>query len=118
MELTHAQLWGEMLRKHQGMEPEVLFGDNLQVEFKFQSNKDYVRRVLDKQRDLRLADHAWAHEDQLPKDWPSYRYRQIVNADGVPSEEIVDAQQSDTGRPGDELLARARKMAVDLRKAS
>src|SRR5918912_3818414 len=54
MELTHLQLWGDMLRKYEGVEPEVLFGDQLTVEFKFTENKQYVRQVLDQQRDLRL----------------------------------------------------------------
>ncbi len=31
-----------------------------------------------------------APKDELPADWPSNRYKEIVNADGIPSEEIVD----------------------------
>jgi hypothetical protein len=105
VELTHLQLWGEMLRKYQGVDPEALFGSSLQVDFKFQENKEYVRRVLDQQRQARLLDHGWARKQDLPSDWPSYQYQQIVNADGVPSEEIVDIQLD---RPGDNLLERAR----------
>ena len=29
---------------------------------------------------------------QTAADWPSHRYKEIVNADGIPSEEIVDLQ--------------------------
>jgi hypothetical protein len=115
IELTHLQLWGEMLRKYQGVEPEALFGSSLQVDFKFQENKEYVRHVLDQQRQVRLLDHGWAMKQDLPSDWLSHHYKQIINADGVPSEEIVDFQV-DRGRPGDELLQRARQLALQFRK--
>lgn len=96
-----------------------LFGEDLHVAFWFQSNREYVRRVLEKQRDLRLADHAWKRKGDLPGSWPSYQYQHIANADGVPSEEIVDLQQgSDAKVTGEEVLARARQLAVELRKAS
>jgi hypothetical protein len=119
MELAHLQMWGEMLKKYQGVEPEILFGRNIQVDFKFQENKEYVRRVLDRQRQVRLQDHGWAVKGELPADWPSYRYQQMVNADGVPSEEIVDFKKEaagSDGRPGDDLLSRARELALQFRQ--
>jgi hypothetical protein len=60
-------------------------------------------------------------KDQLPKDWPSYAYQAAVNADGVPSEEIVDRQRREaqrTERPGNDLLERARELAVQFRGAT
>ena len=119
MELTHLQMWGELLKKYQGVEPEVLFGRNIQVDFKFQENKEYVRRVLDRQRQVRLQDHGWAMKRELPPDWPSFQYQQMVNADGVPSEEIVDFKSEvggSNGRPGDDLLERARQLARQFRQ--
>jgi rubrerythrin len=115
MELTHLQVWGEMLRKYQGSEPEALFGSQLQVDFRFQENKEYVRRVLEQQRQVRLLDHGWALKPELPADWASYRYQELVNADGVPSEELVDLQR-ERGRPGDDLLQRARQLALQFRE--
>jgi hypothetical protein len=118
MELEHLHVWGDMLRKYEGVDPEALFGSTMAVEFRFQENKEYVRQVLEQQRDARLLDHGWAMKDDLPRDWPSHRYHEIVNADGVPSEEIVDRQRQHRGasdRPGDELLERARELAVQLR---
>jgi Mn-containing catalase len=116
MELTHLQLWGEMLEKYQGVEPEVLFGKQLTVEFKFQENKEYVRGVLAQQRDLREIGERWVMKDDLPRDWPSFAYQKIVNKDGVPSNEIVQQQAGQhNGRaehPGDELLERARDLAL------
>jgi len=111
MELTHLQLWGEMLRKCEGQDPEVLFGEELKVEFKFTENKEYVRRVIDQQRDLRLvAPDGWMMKDQLPADWPSREFMAVVNADGIPSEQIVERQQQ--RRAGDDLLQRARQVKI------
>ena len=115
MEVTHVQLWGEMLNKYEGIEPEVLFGTELSVEFKFQENKEYVRGVLEQQRDLREIGERWVMKDDLPKNWPSFAYQKIVNAEGNPSEEIIQEQASrhngTAQHPGDELLARARELA-------
>ena len=116
MELTHLQLWGEMLRKYEGLEPEVVFGKELSVEFKFQENKQYVRDVIARQRDLRLVTYGWTTLDQLPE--TSRQYQAIVHADGIPSEEVVNGQlqqNKPVERPGEELLERARQVAVDLR---
>ena len=73
MELEHLQLWGAMLRRYEGRDPEELFGSKLAVDFKFQENKEYIRRVLDQQRDLRLVELGWVMQDALPADWPSAR---------------------------------------------
>jgi hypothetical protein len=54
-------------------------------------------------------------KDDLPKSWPSFAYQQVVNGDGVPSEEIVREQagrhNGHSQHPGDELLKRARDLA-------
>jgi hypothetical protein len=117
MELTHLQLWGEQLKTHQGVDPQVLFGGPLTVEFTFTENKAYVRHVLERQRDLRLIAFGWAKKEDLPEDWPSAAYQRVVNAHGVPSEEILRLQLQErrpVERPGDELLARARRVATQV----
>jgi hypothetical protein len=122
MELSQLQTWGDMLRRYEGVEPEVLFGKQLTVEFRFQENKDYVRGVLERQRDLREIGERWVMKDDLPKDWPSFGYQKIVNREGVPSEEIVQEQSrlhsGQPQHPGDELLARARDLAEQFARAA
>jgi len=127
MELTHLQLWAEMMRKYEGRDPAELFGDTLTVDFQFTENKEYIRRTLERQRDVRElplpldGGPNWALKDQLPSDWQSYAYQAAVNADGVPSEEIVDRQRREaqrTERPGNDLLERARELAVQFRGAT
>jgi hypothetical protein len=112
MELTHAQLWGDILRHCEGVEPEVLFGEELPVDFKFTENKEYVRRVIDQQRDLRLvAPDGWLPFDQLPADWPSNRYKEIVDLQ-------ASSHNGHAQHAGDELLARARTVAIDFRETA
>jgi rubrerythrin len=115
MELNNLQLWAAMMRKYEGRDPEVLFGEQLVVDFKFQENKDYVRGVLERQVNLRQDGNRFVLRDQLPVDWPSARYQAIVNADGVPSNEIVEVQQAQASREGVapvETLAEARDVAI------
>lgn len=117
MELGQMHAWGDMLRKYEGIEPQALFGESLTVEFKFQENKEYIRTVLEKQKDLRMLDEGFAHKDELPAGWPSFAYQELMNGDGVPSEEVVTTggMSKQTERPGDELLARARDAAMSER---
>ena len=126
MELTHLQLWAEMMEKYEGRDPAELFGSTLTVDFQFTENKEYIRRTLERQRDVRElplppdGGPNWMMKNQLPRDWPSYAYQEVVNADGSPSEEIVDRQRREaqrTERPGNDLLERARELAVQARGA-
>jgi hypothetical protein len=122
MELSQLQAWGDLLRRNEGIAPEILFGKELKVEFKFQENKEYVRGVLEQQRDLREIGERWVMKDELPKSWPSFAYQKIVNADGVPSEEIVREQSGrhngQLQHPGDKLLKRARDLAEQFSRAA
>ncbi|MCA1645119.1 MAG: hypothetical protein LC797_06500, partial [Chloroflexi bacterium] len=122
MELGQLQAWGQIFRRYEGIEPEIVFGQQMTVEFKFQENKEYVRGVLEQQRDVREIGDRWVQKDDLPKDWPSFRYRNIVNADGNPSEDIVreqaDRHDGQVEHPGDELLSRARDLAEQFARTA
>jgi hypothetical protein len=119
MELGQLQEWGRMLYKYEGIEPNVLFGDEMTVDFRFQENKEYIANVLARQKNLRTSDGLWVPMEQVPA--TSAAYQQLVNADGVPSEMISDEgdrQEKPIERPGDELLVRARGAAMSDRSAS
>jgi hypothetical protein len=69
----------------------------MEVYFRFEENKSYIREVLGQQMDLRQWGGQWLPKSELPADWPSHRYKEIVNADGISSEEIVDLQAGAAG---------------------
>lgn len=114
MEITHLQLWGGMLRKYEGRDPVALFGEELRIDFAFTENKEYLRKLTEQQHKLRLHNGQFVWIDDLPRDWPSYAYQQVAGTEGIPSEEIVEARRDD-GHAGNDLLLRARELAVSRR---
>jgi rubrerythrin len=97
-ELEHLRIAGDMLRKLQGKEPQEVTGRELPTPATFETNREYVTRVIQEQSDLRLvAGGKWARLAELPSDWPSYAYQRIVHADGAASESVVRARMDAAG---------------------
>ena len=63
----------------------------------FEPNKDYVREILATQIDLRADGLDYVPDADLPADHRSRRYRDIVNAGGVPSEMVIDENRARNG---------------------
>ena len=78
MELTHLQLWAEMMKKYEGRDPAELFGTTLTVDFQFTENKEvHPPDPRTSARRPRAAVAAGRRpelgDDGRPrKDWPSY----------------------------------------------
>lgn len=90
MEITHAQMVGDMLRKKEGKDPvEVLGADKIDSAITFEANRDYVDRILDEQVQYQPYNLEFVPEPELPKDWPSFAFRDRMNAGTPPSEEVV-----------------------------
>jgi hypothetical protein len=90
----------EMMRSHEGIEPEEILPAMLPEPTRFQENKQYVREVLANQINLRTQGTQFVPLDQLPQDARYFTYQQQVNGGGmVPSEDVIDqhvhAQGSD-----------------------
>jgi hypothetical protein len=60
--------------------------DTIEPLIVFESNKEYVNDVLSSQVDLRPYNMEYVTEAQLPSNWASFRYQDIVNQGGAPSE--------------------------------
>jgi hypothetical protein len=98
-ELEHLRIAGEMLKQHQGIEPEALVGNTLPTPATFESNREYVTKVLLETADLRLVDGGdFAKVDDLPDEWRSHGYQRIVLADGAPSETVVTLRMAAAGQ--------------------
>jgi rubrerythrin len=118
-EFEHLRIAGEALQKYEGKDPEEIVGKELPTPGTFEENKDYVAKVLFDTVDKRLMpDGEFARIDDLPKNWPSFEYQKIVNADGAPSEQVVRFRIASAGqellRAGDDLIDRAAEIRLSL----
>ncbi len=96
MEITQLQVAAELLRKYEGKEAAEILPPALPQPTKFQSNKDYVRKVLAEQIDLRTDGTDYVPADQTPG--RTQRYQEQVNSDGVPSQEVIEENRNKNGR--------------------
>jgi hypothetical protein len=109
-EIEHLRIAGDHLKRAQNMDPQDIVGVDLPTPATFETNREYVTKVIEETTDLRLVSGGqWARVPQLPTDWPSHAYQNIVNAKGSPSEAIVqmriDAAESELVRTGDKSMA-------------
>jgi rubrerythrin len=109
-ELEHLRMAAEALQRVEGRDAEELCGSELPTPATFETNRDYVTKVLMQTGDLRLIpDGEWAKMAELPQDWLSYHYQDLVNSDLSPSEAVLDLRIAAAGeelvRTGDKKLA-------------
>ncbi len=88
MELEHIQQVGQLLQQLEGKDIRQMFPAEISPLIVFESNKAYVREIVNKQRNLQPLGMEFKPKEQLPADWNSYR--NIVNREGVPSQQIVE----------------------------
>jgi hypothetical protein len=98
MEIGQLQAACELLRKYEGVDPEEILPPALpDTPVTFEPNKEYVREVLASQYDLRTDGVDYVRLDELPDDHRYFRYQEIVNAGGTPSEQIIDQDRAERG---------------------
>jgi hypothetical protein len=109
-ELEHLRIAAEALQRIEGRDAEELCGSDLPTPATFETNREYVTQVLMETGELRLIpDGEWAKIAELPADWLSYKYQDLVNAGLSPSEAVLDLRIAAAGeelvRTGDKALA-------------
>ncbi|HEX6980286.1 MAG TPA: hypothetical protein VF342_13390 [Alphaproteobacteria bacterium] len=98
MEIEHLRLACDLMKQIDRTDPEAMLPRSLPEPVKFQSNKEFVRRVLKDQVDLTADQSEFVPVTQLPKDHRYFWYQRQVNADGlIPSEQIIDAHRRAKG---------------------
>ena len=103
MEIGQLHVACDLLRRFEGIEAEELLPAELpDTPLTFEENKDYVRGVLAEQVDLRADLTEYVDDADLPGDHRSRRYREVVNAGGNPSEQVIDATRAARGEYRDE----------------
>jgi rubrerythrin len=101
-ELEHLRIAGEMLKQHENKDPQEICGVDLPTPATFETNREYVRNVLEETVKMRLvAGGDWKQIDELPSDWSSYEYQQAMNGDNAASEAVVAMR---IGSAGAELV--------------
>jgi hypothetical protein len=99
MELGQLHAACDLLRRFEGIEPEELLPPALpDTPVTFEPNKQYVRETLAAQIDLRTDGAVYVDDADLPAGHRSRRYREVVNAGGVPTEMVIDQNRAAQGR--------------------
>ncbi len=97
-EIGQLQVAADYLRRYQGQEAAEILPSSLpDTPITFETNKDYVRQLLDEQVSWRTDGLVYV-TDELASDHRSRRYQDTVNEGGAPSREVIDLNASKQGR--------------------
>ncbi|MGE0257238.1 MAG: hypothetical protein AB7H71_13390 [Alphaproteobacteria bacterium] len=89
MEIEHLRLACEMMRNVERRDPAEFLPKRIERPMLFKQNKAYVRHVLETQVDLTADGTQFVPITQLPPDHRYYQYQRVVNAGGVPTEQVI-----------------------------
>ncbi len=90
MEIEHLKIAADMMKQYEKRDPEELLPSAFSHLFMFKSNIAYVGHILRTQYHYNAMDTEFVPGERLPKDHRYYQYQEIVNADGNPSQEVVE----------------------------
>ena len=100
MEITHFNECARLMKQYEGRDiRDLVKADVIGPLVVFEQNKDYVNSVIDNQLDLAPNNMEFMRMRDLPDNWASFGYQRVMNAKGVPSEEVV-------GKAGPSLVER------------
>ena len=89
-ELGHLQEVARLFKEHEKRDPEEVIGNEIILPCHFESQKEYVRNILENEIDKRIGvDKDYLKIDELPNDWASYSVQKTLNEDGSPSEKTI-----------------------------
>ena len=91
MEIEHLKIAAKSYEKYENKDPEAIIGDNVVMPCHFESQKEYVKSVLNKETNKRVDKNGTFNTvDKLDVDWNSYNIQKITGKDGVPSEQAIN----------------------------
>jgi len=102
-ELGHLNFVSELFKKYEKRDPEEILPDRLPDPIAFESQREFVRKVLSQEIDLRAKGTQYVSKDQDSEE--SQKYRDHMNSSGSPTDAIGENYR---WHPGTEL---ARKSA-------
>ena len=92
IELGHLQLAANIFKKYEKRDPEEVIGTEIIIPCRFQSQKAYVQKILEKEIDKRLAPEGeyYNSTDEIPQDWASYLVQEKAAEISAPSENCIN----------------------------
>jgi len=95
MELAHLQVACDLMRRHDGREPEEILAPALPEPVRFEPNKEYIRHLLATQMDLTTLGAGYVREqhERFEK-----MQAQIHGGEQPPSERVIDEHRELFGR--------------------
>ncbi|MCE3254652.1 MAG: hypothetical protein K0R25_146 [Rickettsiaceae bacterium] len=94
-ELGHLNLVSELFKKYEKRDPEEIIGGPLPKFVEFKSQREFVRKVLKEEVDLRAKGPEYVNKDEESK--ASLDYRKYLNSEGSASEIISAGYQWSAG---------------------
>jgi hypothetical protein len=94
MELEHLRLACELMRRHDGREPEEILAPELPNVLTFEPNKAYIRELLDTQVDLTTLGTGYVREahERFQR-----MQEQLMGGEEPPSERVIEAHEEQFG---------------------
>ena len=108
-ELGHLHFVLEQFRQFDKRDPAELIPESLPEPIEYKSHRDFVRKVLAEEVDLRARGTQFIHKDEEDENSPSHIYRSRLNAAGSPSQTVAAGYR---WKPGTELA----EETPDIRK--
>ncbi|SJZ62945.1 hypothetical protein [Novilysobacter spongiicola] len=94
-ELGHLQVAMDLFKEHERRDPMEILPDELPEPIKFASQRDFVRKVLLQEVDLRANGPDFVPRDQ--ENEASIRYRDHMNSEGSPTEAVAEGYMWNPG---------------------
>jgi hypothetical protein len=99
-ELGHFHYVLELFKKFEQRDPAEIIPESLPEPIEYRSHREFVRKTLNEEVDLRARKTEFIDKDQEGADSPSVIYREQMNSKGSPSETVAAGYQ---WKPGTEL---------------
>jgi hypothetical protein len=99
-ELGHLHFVLDVFRKYDKRDPAEVIPESLPEPIEYKSHRQFVRKVLNEEVDLRARSTRIISKDEEAADSPSVRYREQLNSNGSPSETVAAGYK---WKPGTEL---------------
>lgn len=114
-EIEHLRIASELFKKYENRDPEEVIGEDVVIPCRFESQKEYVAKVLNNEIDKRLDEEmGYTRIDELPQDWVSYDIQRKAGELGSPTESTISIVALHKGRDIVEADKKLKAKEVEL----